>query len=61
MFNILGVNYWKQLEIVLFVPSNTSSGVGKHHIFWNKLLGTLGDAPTYINVIMHIVFLKTSF
>jgi hypothetical protein len=25
------------------------------------LLGTLGDAPTYINVMMHIVFLKTSF
>jgi hypothetical protein len=29
IFYILGLNYWKLLEIVLFTPPNTSFGVEK--------------------------------
>ena len=42
--------------MVLFIPPNTSLGVRKHHVFGNKLLGTLGDALTSNYIILLILF-----
>ena len=40
---LLGVNYWKLLEMALFIPPNIFLGVGKHYVFYWRLLGTLGN------------------
>jgi len=36
MANLLGVKYWKLLEMALFIPSNIVLGVAKLHIFRKK-------------------------
>jgi hypothetical protein len=41
---ILGVSYWKLLEMTFFIPPNTFLGVAKLHILGKKILGTLGYA-----------------
>jgi len=38
------VNYWKLLEIILFIPPNTFWRVGKLYGFGKYFLRTLGDA-----------------
>jgi hypothetical protein len=40
---MLGVDYWKLLEMTFFIPSNTFLGVVKLHVFMKKILGTLGN------------------
>jgi hypothetical protein len=40
------VDYWKFLEIVLFIPPSTFLGVAKLHVFGKKILDILGDALT---------------
>ena len=46
VFYILGVNYQKLLEMVLFIPPKTFWRVRKLHGFGKKLLGILRDALT---------------
>jgi len=45
-FDILGVNYWKLLEMPLFIAPNTILGVEKYHVLGKKILSALRDALT---------------
>jgi hypothetical protein len=36
-FDILGVNFWKLLEMALFISPNTFLGVGKHDVFGRNI------------------------
>ena len=56
MANLLGVKYWKLLEMFFFIPSNIVLGVAKLYVFRRKVLGILGDA---LGRFSHTAFLAT--